>query len=167
MASSTPHTILLETNDGAHRPIQEAVAAVALTPGELLAFNAGENLIPHGNAGQNAQKLFAVEDPYVDPRTTTNPAIDVDYAANSRARYLHAQPGDVIYAFLAAGQNVAKGAPLQSDGAGALQAHTPQAVDEGGTGTYTIYLHAIVGYAEEAVDNSGGGTRVRIRLRVA
>lgn len=163
MASSTAHTILLVVN-GPERPIFEHKANEAITPGELLAFDADDELIPHGTAGGNAQAIFAVEDPYNGD--TTAAAIDTDYAANEWTRVVYAQPGDVVYAFCPTGQTIAKGDPLESDGVGGLRKHTPVSADAGGSGTYTFYARAIVAFAAEDKTNSSGA-RVRIRARVA
>jgi hypothetical protein len=165
MASSTPHTILLGVNDqSGNRPVYEATADEALTTGELVRWDADDELEPHGTAGGNAQTMFVVENPYAEPSSSTA-AIDTDYAANYTARYVIAQRGDQIYAFLADGQNVAKGAALVSDGAGALAAGGSQAVDEGGSATFTIYNGSVVAFADE--DKAASGARARIKVRVA
>lgn len=166
MASTTPNTILLAIN-GEKRPIYEAEADEALTPGELVRFDADDELEPHGTAGGYAAKMFVVENPYGDPSSTK--AIDTDYALGSYARYIWAQTGDQVYAWLADGQDVAKGAPLMSGGAGALTAFVAvtQAVDEDGTADYTITVPdaVIVAYADE--DKAASGARARIKVRVA
>lgn len=163
MASSTPHTILLVVN-GSDRPIFEHEANEALTPGELVAFDADDELVPHGTAGGNAQAIFVVEDPYNG--VTTAAAIDTDYATGEQTRVVYAQPGDVVYAFCPTGQTIAKGDPLESDGAGGLQKHVPDTIDAGGSTTYTIYARGIVAWAAEDKTNSTG-SRARIRARVA
>lgn len=151
-----PKTIVLKGD-----PIRkERQAAEALTPGELLDVDASSKLIPHGNAGQNAAAIFCLEEDFVGDD------IDTDYAADDTVQYGFFRQGDEVYAWLAAGENVADGDELESDGAGALQAHTPQAVDEGGTATYTIYANAIVARAIEDKDNSGGTTRVRVKVEI-
>ncbi|MCB1587673.1 MAG: hypothetical protein KDI56_02100 [Xanthomonadales bacterium] len=162
MASTTFKTILITTN-GAERRIFEAVTDAAVTPGELLQWSSDDQLKAHATAGGNALPMFALEDPYNGD--TSNPAIDVDYGTNEQARYVFARPGDVVYAFLADGQSVNKGDALESDGAGALQAHTARAVNEGGSSTYTVYTDGIVAYADE--DKSASGARARIKARVA
>ncbi len=110
--------------------------------------------------------MFCVEDPYAEPSSSTA-AIDTDYALGYTARYVIAQRGDQIYAWLADGENVAKGAALISDGAGALKAGGSQAVDEGGSATYTVYSGSVVAFADEDLNNSAGGARARIKVRVA
>lgn len=162
MASTTFNTILITVN-GAERPIFEAVSDAAITPGELLVWSSDDQLGPHATAGGNALPMFCVEDPYNGD--TTAAAIDTDYASGELSRYVFAQPGDVVYAFLADGQTVAKGDALQSDGAGALTAHTARAVAESGSSTYTIYVDGIVAYAAE--DKTASGARARIKVYVA
>ena len=163
MASSTPHTILLTVN-GSDRPVFEFEAHEALTPGELVEFNADDELAPHGTAGGNAQPIFVVEDPYNG--VTSAAAIDTDYSTGEQTRVVFAQPGDVVYGWCPTGQTIAKGDPLESDGAGGLQKHVPDTVDAGGSGTYTFYAKAIVAFAAEDKTNSSG-SRARIRARVA
>lgn len=151
MPSDAPSTILLRVND-IERRIFEELADVALTPGEFLEFEANGNLGPEGTVGAGGLPMVCVEKPYIDPGIVTTKAIDTDWSVGESARYIIPQRGDIVYAFLAAGQNVAKGASLQGDGAGALQA---------------LAAGTVKGYAAEAVDNSGGGTRIRIKLIVA
>jgi hypothetical protein len=157
MASSTPNTILLRVNGGDvdERPVNEAIvkAASPVTPGDLVIFDTGE-LKPNATAADvDAPNMWAVENPYIDPRVTTTAAIDTDYAAAATARFIYGQPGDVIYAWIEASHAaVVKGAPLESASGGDLQAYS--------TGR-------IVAFADENVDNSGGGSHARIRVRVA
>lgn len=143
-------------------PIQkEGTAAEALTPGELITFDENEKLIPHGNAGQNAQPRFVREAAFVGND------IDTDYEKDERVIYLVCRTGDEVQTFLAAGQNVSKDTPLISDGKGALKAYTAPTVDEAGDTEVTIYNDAIVAYAAEAKNNSAGEERVRIKVEVA
>ncbi len=137
--------------------------SVAVKPGMLIAFaTAGDagKIKPHASAGQNAVKMFAVEESY------RGGGIDDVYAINDQVKVYPALAGDEINGLLANGQNVAIGDPLESDGAGGLQKHTPQTVNEGGAATFTIYLNAIVAYALEAVNNSSGA-QARIKVQVA
>jgi len=165
MASTTPNIILLATN-GEKRPVVEGIAHEAITPGQLIRVRtANGKLEKHGTAGGPAARLFALENPYVDPSATK--AINTDWAANGTMRYVHAQSGDLVYAWLADGQNVTAGAPLQSNGAGALTALTGQAVDEDGAATFTISDGPLVAFTEQALDNSAGGAPARIKVRVA
>lgn len=153
MARTTPNTILLTVN-GAERPVFEGEADEALTPGELVRWDTDDELELHGTASGVSQKMFVLENPFApDPAT---PAIDQDWAIGDSARYIYAQSGDLVYAFLAASQTAVKGSPLGSDGAGSLAVITP------GAG---ILEGAIVAYADEDLTTSGA--RARIRARVA
>lgn len=153
---ATPKKVLLLGD-----PLQkEAVAASAITPGELLEWDASGDLQAHSTADGNAAKMFARENPFQNTVSGTA-AIDTDYSAADTVMYYVCRRGDVVYAFLAAAENVSKGDALSSDGAGALQAVTAAAA------TSQAQRDGIVGYAAEAVDNSGGGSRVRIRVEIA
>lgn len=164
MASSTFHTILITSNErAARRPIFEAVADAALTPGELLEWSSDDQLKAHATAGGNALPMFCLEDPYNG--VTTAAAIDTDYDSGELTRYMFGQTGDVVYAFLADGQTVIKGDALESDGAGALKKHTAVTILEGGSSTLTAYAHGVVAFADE--DLAASGARARIKARVA
>jgi len=140
---------------------KEAIAAEAITPGELVAFDANEKLVPHGSAGGNAQKMFAIEEDFVGD------GIDTDYSAGDQVQYVVAQRGDELYAFIEAAANVSRGDALESNGAGALQAHTAVSIVESGSATKSVPVNALVAYAAEDKDNSAGGDRVRIKIEVA
>lgn len=151
MASSTPHKILLQTNDGGERPILEGVATTTtIKPGHLVMWSSGE-LVIHNNDDALAAPMFAIENPYYIP-TTTEAAIDHAYAAAETCYYVFAQPGDVIYAWLETSNNAAKGDALTSDGAGGLQL-SPSA-------------GAVIAWAEEAYNNTTG-SQARLKVRVA
>ena len=151
MASSTPHVIVLQTNEeGAERPVCEGLATTTtIVPGHLIMWSSGE-LVVHNNDDLAAAPMFAVENPFAEVTSGAN--IDHAYAAAETVRYVWAQPGDIIYAFLEIGGNVAKGAPLASDGLGGLQA-SPSA-------------GCVVAWADEALNNTTG-SQARLRVRVA
>jgi len=156
MASTTPHKIMLQTNEEATaRPVfEDLLASVALTPGEILAVSSGA-LIPHGSANGAAKPLRVAEksDTISDP---TAVAIDHDYEAGEGVNYLMPQPGDLCYIFVKASEVMVKGVTLlSSDGAGALQAIVPDATTVTGT---------VVAQAEE--DKTVGGTRERVKVRI-
>lgn len=154
MVSASPNTILLKVNGGGERPIEEYVVhTAAVTPGDFVTLGAS-GVTPNGAAADvDAQKLVALETPYLDPRTNTSPAIDTDYAVAAYARCAWVQPGDMVYAWLEDEGNVAVGAALEiGSDAGALQAYTSG---------------RIVAFAAEAVNNTGGSGPVRIKVRIA
>lgn len=157
MSSSTPHTILLRKNggDSNERKYDSGIvkAASPVTPGDLVIWDTGE-LKPNATAADaDAPNMVAVENPYLDPRTNTSPAIDTDYAAAATCYFIYPQPGDQLYMWIEAGHAaVAKGAPLESASGGDLQAYSNG---------------RILFFADEAVDNSGGGSHARIKVRAA
>jgi hypothetical protein len=162
MASSTPHTIVLRTNnpDNNMQRVREAPcqAEVTITPGMLLAWGTTNTVKPHATAAGHAEdKKIALENPWSDHGS--GPAIDHDYAAAETVGYIPAQSGDQFYMLLADGENVTKGDALVSDGAGALQ--------EQATVDASVITEAIVGFAAEALDNSAGGAVARIRVDIA
>ena len=153
MASSTPSTIVLRSNDrdnGMQR-VSEAPcqAAVTIKPGMLLAYGTTNTVKPHAGAGLNREGNKVA----IDNWQATGSGIDTLYNAGETVRYIHASPGDVLYMLIETASNVAKGAALESNGAGALQALAGTAVD------------CLVGYAEEAVNNAtGSDARIRVRM---
>jgi len=155
MATTTAKTILLEVNVlGGDRPVHEYTADEAITPGELVRFDADDELEPHGTANGVAAPIFVVENPYADPGASA--AIDTDYALGASARVVFAGTGDVVNAFGKASVTFAKGDAVTSDGAGAVQKPTVDA---------SLLAGSIVGYADE--DKVVGGTRERLQVRIA
>lgn len=135
---------------------EEAMAGAALTPGELLDRNSAGNLIPHGTGGGFVgEALVCMETQHADAAGTDQ--MNVDYASADVAYYAVGQPGDVYYMFLKGSDQAYEGSALTSDGAGALQHHTPGTDDIDGS---------IVAVAEEDKDNSTNGSRVRIKARI-
>jgi hypothetical protein len=152
MAASSPYTVVLDAR--VHYLDDEGIVAAANTiyPGQLVAWSSGE-VIRHATAADTAiQIMFAVE----NGQDMLGRGIDDAYVAGATCYFYHAHRGARIYAFLETAGNVAKGAPLEASGTGSLQAHT--------TGQ-------VVAWADEAVNNSGGGTgpdgSARIRVRAA
>lgn len=156
MASSTPHKIMLTTNEeSAARPVfDDYLATAAITPGEILAISAGK-FIPHGSANGIAKPLrVAIESSYISDPTAV--AIDHDYAADEQVRYVMPQSGDLCYIYVKASETVVKGVTyLASDGAGALQVIVPDATHVDG---------AVLAQAEEG--KTVGGTRERVKVRI-
>jgi hypothetical protein len=154
MASSTPHTILIRVNGG-ERPIYEAPAHTAnVTPGDFLLLT-GSGVTPNASAGDaDGECLVAVENPYLDPRVDTSPAIDTDYdyASGETVRYIIPQRGDIVYAWLETSGNVALGAALEIGS----QAGTLQALASG----------RLLAFAAEALNNSSGSP-ARLKVRIA
>lgn len=159
-SSTVPKTVILKGD-----PIkkeEQVHAAVSVTPGMLVAFDGTSgNLRAHATAGGNAAPAFAVEnsdmgygidDAYYGAGHASKPS---GWLGDS-AQYVVSRPGDELYALLAVGANVAKGAFLESAGNGALRAFTNQANQ----------FRAIVARALEAVNNAAGSAAVRIKVEV-
>ena len=130
----------------------EAVAGGAITPGHLVALNSTGKLVVHPTAGGLAVPTFAVEN------DLEGKDIADAYATNDYVQAETLYSGCEVLARVAAGAAaIAKGAYLQSAGDGTLQnraAGTPGSAFPG------------IGIAQalEAVDNSGGGTVVTIKV---
>ena len=134
--------------------------AAAVTPGHLLELTSAGLVQKHATAGGNVlPPMFAVED------ELQGRGIDTAFANSSKIQCWIPQRGDMVYALLADGQNVAIGDPLESAGDGTLQAHVAD-VDNSADVT-TIYGNAIIAIAVEAVDLSNSASAVgRIIVRI-
>lgn len=139
----TPKRIHL-LGDGRH---EEAVAAATITPGMLLLLNNAGKVIPHNSAGGWAEKAFALEDP-LQGRTIAN-----NYATNDITAIVMTNRGDVVYAWLAAGETAVIGSFLSSDGLGALE-----------VATSTQQRLAVALEAVDLSDTSSVATRIRVRV---
>lgn len=130
----------------------EHVANAAITPGELLEFLTTEKVQAHSSAGQNVTPvMFALED------ELQGNGIDDDYSAGDEVQIWIPQPGEVVRAILADGENVSFGNALESAGNGALQKHVADTGSWEGSENvaFTTYPENIVGIAWEAKDLSG------------
>ncbi len=152
MAATTPNTILLQVN-GDEKPVYERQAAAATTPGDLIELASATTVTPVGSAGKVNSRAFALENPYASDPTALS--LNQTYAIGDNVRYVYAQPGDLIYARLAASQTVAVGDVLAASAtAGCLAKVTVDA---------TTLAAAPVGVAEEAVTTTGSTGRIRVR----
>jgi hypothetical protein len=148
MASANPNTVVLKADFPSYRT---TIANGALTPGELINLDSAGHAIPHGGSALTALKRFAVED------AQNGVAIGTAYADNDSIQYIHAKPGDEIYAFLkASSAAVVIGSYVDSAGDGSLEkVDTDAASDD-------TQRSSIVGQAIEAVTPGGSDTRCRI-----
>jgi hypothetical protein len=132
----------------------EDIAIAAITPGHLVEQVAAGVRV-HSSAAENAVPTFAVEMELVGN------GIDVDYAALDTVLLAHPRSGDVINALLPASADaIVRGDFLESNGDGTLVIAATAAA------TTEAERAATVAVAEEAVDNSMGGTEVRILVRI-
>lgn len=124
----------------------ERVAAGTITPGMLLEVTSADKVQAHATAKGPHAAIFAVENDLEGDEISDNYVVDDYVQAEIYNR------GDEVLAFIEAGNAaVTIGTYLESAGDGSLQ-------------TYTDGI--IVAQALEAVDNSGGGSMARIKVRI-
>lgn len=95
---------------------EEGFAVAALTPGHVIEVISTGKVQKQSVRGVDNAFLIAIEMPLNQGKT-----IDDAYAANDVVAYLNAQPGDEVYAFISAGENVVKGDRLVFTGDGTLE----------------------------------------------
>lgn len=145
--SQTAQVIILLSGASGAPIVSERLAGVAgITPGMLVKESAG-NVVLNTTADALAPKLIALTN------KATGGTIDTVYANGEAVQYGAFHSGQEINGIVAAGAAaIADGAPVTS----------------AGDGTFKVGTAAnAIAYAMEAVDNSGGGTAVRIKLRIA
>lgn len=138
-----PNVILL---DGEARE-EDYVASAAITPGELIEFG-GANDVRANSSAADADAIRAFAREQVE---NAGAGIGTDIPSGDTVTVLYPESGAKVNALLAHGENVAEGAALESDGNGALQAHTSG---------------RIIGYADAALNNTTGAA-ARLAIIVA
>ena len=134
---------------------KEAVAAESITPGHLITLNSSNRLVKHAGAAKSAYPMFAIEN------EVFGAGISTAYVNNDNVLYGVFQPGDEVYALVAAAAGaIVIGDFLESDGAGGLR----KVVTD--TATDQSERNSLVAKAMEAVDNSAGGTAVRLLVEI-
>lgn len=151
MAATNPSKILLKGEPNR----KERDAGGAITPGHMLQLDADGDVTVHGTAGGNTPGWFAEENDIAGD--------DLNHAyVTGEVTQIHAaRPGDELYIYLAAGQNVIIGTYLESNGDGTLKA-----ADETGDSAGLERTNSIVAMALEAVDLSASAA-VDTRMKVA
>ncbi len=142
----TPKRIhLLNSAQGRY---EEGKASGVIKPGMLLANTStvGE-VIAHNAAAAFAERNFALEN------ALQGKTIDDNYADDDLVFIINANPGDVVYAWLAAGESVTPADSLTSNGDGTLK-----------KATSTNYRVAVP--LETVVNDDTDAVDVRIRVRV-
>lgn len=154
MAKTTPDRIILVGSPlYKELPLEDldVYGVGAITPGFLCERTSTDTVQPHSTAAGAASAIFAVESESFQSGTNEMGGIDDDYDQDGQSVLLaYCPPGTEVYALLSVGENVARGALLESNGDGALQAGTTNAIVR----------------ALEAKDNSGGSAAVRIKAEV-
>lgn len=144
---ANPNTVLLA---GQRFTPQEKNAAEAITPGHLVTFNGSGLLIKHATAGGAASPWFALESLTPDRGSALLP-IEVPYAIGETVRWFDGRDCEVLAIVAAAAPAIITGDQLTSAGNGTLKK---------GNGTTDV----VIARAAESIDNSAGGTAVRIRI---
>lgn len=144
----TVNTIILDGGE-ANQPIVEEYLAdtgSSIVPGDLLERDNATEVSEHSSAGGVTPALIAL------PNIANGGTIDDAYAVGETVRCGYLRTGVQAYGRVAAAATaIPLGAALQSAGDGTVALRTS--------------TNHIVGYASEAVDNSGGGSVVRIKFR--
>jgi hypothetical protein len=125
----------------------EYEAQAAITPGDLVMVISTNKAQRHATAGQKVGALFAIENEIFGK------GVDVDYAAGDRVLTEACTPGMMVNATIAAAASaIVIGDFLESAGDGTLRK--------------TVTAANAIAVADEAVDNSAGGTKTRTRARI-
>lgn len=124
---------------------EEALASGSIKPGHLLELTSAtaDTVKVHATEGGYAERAFAIED------ALQGNTKDTTYATTTRVMYNLELPGNEVQAWLAAGENVAKGARLISAGDGTLIAEA--------SATSAGVVKQIIAIAAEALDLSDSG----------
>lgn len=155
-----PATIVLEAKNGLKTNEGRVKTAKTIYPGMLIErlTDTGYQYMtvqPHATAGGAAELLIAIELALVADipgATYSGGTVDDAYAAGDLVRWHHCQRGDVVHALVAASASaIVMTDWLSSNGDGCLRKETSTGVK----------LFAPM----EAVDNSAGSSRARIRAR--
>jgi hypothetical protein len=134
---------------------KERAAGGTITPGHLLAYTSTLTVVVHPTAAGNAQKMFAVENEVIGKD------IDTNYSSGDNVLFEVLPRGAEVNALLAASAvAVVKGDYVESNGTGTVRKMTTNAA------TADTQRAGVVGIALESVDNSGGGTPVRLLIEV-
>lgn len=155
--SQAAQVISLRTSISGTPILSERLAGAAgILPGHLVKETGLADVVVHATAAGNAQRLFA------QSNIANGGTIDTAYADNETVSYGAYHQGQEVHALVAASAAaIVVDDALESAGDGTLR----KAVAD--TATDTAQRDAIVAYAIENVDNSGGGTVVRIKTRIA
>lgn len=159
MAKTAPSTITLRGDPIASEA--RAKASEAIKPGMLVQLHTDGTLKKHATAKAATAAAFARE------MDIAGGSIDDAYEDSDTVLYSTYRPGDWVYSWLKAGNDVAAGALLESAGDGTLQALT--ALSQAGTSPFAVTVGGVaLCRALEAVDNDPGtgGAAVRIRVEV-
>lgn len=145
-----------------HFELQENVANAALNPGHLIQLRSDGKVEKHSFAGGHAEAFFAIEDANRGLSVFNNDGTTVTtaYAAADLVPGMIFGKGAECLGILKAGQNVAKGAKLVSNGDGTLVAATH-------ADSATVQAPIVLAIATQALNLSATGaldTLISIRI---
>lgn len=137
--------------------VEYTATAVAITPGYLLELTSAGLVQAHSTVEGTVLPMFALED------ELQGEAITDAYDASAKIQVWVAVRGEIVYALVNDGEDIAIGDFLTSAGNGKLQATT------GSSATLSEYPQSIVGVALDAVDMSDSAKadpsgRIRVRI---
>jgi hypothetical protein len=133
----------------------EALAGGTITPGHLLQRTATGTVVVHATAAGNAEKMFAIEN------ELAGKDIDTNYASGDTTFFEIAHRAARANALVAAAAPaITAGDYLESAGNGTLRKQVVAAA------TTQAQRESVVAVALESVDNSAGGSPVRIKVEV-
>jgi len=125
---------------------KESLAAGTITPGNFIKRNANNKFVRQDTASVRNSNLVAVEN-------SIGGDLNTDYTTDQSVVAVYCQPGDVVYATVAASaEAIAVGDKLEFNNSGNVQIL--------GTGNYAMAL------ALEAVDNSAAATVARLKIEI-
>jgi hypothetical protein len=130
--------------------VQEDIGSGTIRPGDLIEYNTAEALVVHATGTGWHQRMVAIENPYDDDNTVA--AIDSPYLTSDTVRFIYAQPGDLLYMYLATGTAVRGRSRLASNGDGTLRVVTSGSADL-----------SVIGVPHEDLVCA---TRTRLRVRI-
>lgn len=131
----------------------DATAVAGILPGMLLQLTSANKVQKHSVAGGNVlPAMFAVED------ELQGKGVDDAFVASAKLQVWIPTRGDMVYAFLKDGENVAIGDALKSAGDGTLSKLTD--------GSGTSLSNAVVAVAIEAVNLSASANTAAARIGV-
>jgi hypothetical protein len=177
MPASTPSTILINSVGQVH--FKEAPANGTVTPGDFLERATDGDLQRQATSEVAGPKLIALEN------DLEGDSISDDYASGDNVRAAYLKPGDEVYAFVpASAAAIVIGDHLVFDGTGCVIKGDKVAATALALSTANTYTDAavntavnaavdsaiegsrIIATALEAVDNSGGGSKARIKIEI-
>lgn len=133
-----------------HGQYDEAFASGTITPGDLIKMDSNRKVLRHATSGGGGEIMIAIEDGLQGyaPKELMS-----DYSTDDMVPFARPVNGDVMNVNVpAAASAIVKGDLLMSNGDGTFVKRTS---------TNVVY-----GTAEEALDNSAGGSKALIAMRV-